>query len=555
MPIPTNIDDLSTTPAANFPAGTDSPSIIDDVFREHAAYIAQLRDRSPDAANVGYSPAGTGAVATTVQAKLRETVSVRDFGAVGDGVTDDTEAIQAAIDSLSTSGGEVNFDPATYRAKSLSLPAAGRISLRGKYGATVLKVPDGFDATCLTGNSVSGSFDHISLDGIIFDGNKSASPLLVARSAVSFAGLKYFTAKNCTFRNATGYGLGIQAYGGTSFTGPQSIIYMENCRFDDNGDGVGADAYDGLDIKSGDKITMVHCVADGNVEKGINIRGREVVLVACHALNTAYGGIELNANAYLGDPARFTLLGCSATGNSERGLTITNTYTDPAAALMYVQVVGGEYSSNGTQGITINSTSDKLGHVSIVSARCVENASNGIRATAPSLRNLELVGVICEDNLQDGVYLAGADARVIGGRYRGNTGRGIVEDAAAGTRTYVSGADVSGNTVGGILDRGAMIIRDVKGWATEARLQATGMSLAATGTVSAVIAHGLPFTPATSQCVASLAFASTNAFALAWGPRVVTVDATNITVAFNVSTAAAGGTAAVNVQILPRATA
>ena len=36
---------------------------------------------------------GTGAIGRTVPSKLKDTVSVKDFGAAGDGVTDDTSAI------------------------------------------------------------------------------------------------------------------------------------------------------------------------------------------------------------------------------------------------------------------------------------------------------------------------------------------------------------------------------------------------------------------------------------------------------------------------------
>lgn len=54
---------------------------------------------SGGAALVGFVQSGIGAVSRTLQSKDRDTVSVKDFGAVGNGIADDTAAIQAAFNA------------------------------------------------------------------------------------------------------------------------------------------------------------------------------------------------------------------------------------------------------------------------------------------------------------------------------------------------------------------------------------------------------------------------------------------------------------------------
>jgi hypothetical protein len=73
-----------------------------------ARYMRALPQGSADAAAVSYLPSGTGAVATNVQSKLREFVSVLDFGADPTGNSDSSAAINALISFLATNGDGVN---------------------------------------------------------------------------------------------------------------------------------------------------------------------------------------------------------------------------------------------------------------------------------------------------------------------------------------------------------------------------------------------------------------------------------------------------------------
>lgn len=87
---------------------------------------------------VGYIQGSASSVATTVQAKLRQTVSVKDFGAVGDGTTNDTTAIQAAINAMnSIGGGQVYFPSGTYKTGALTMYA--NIAIQGAgIGQTII---------------------------------------------------------------------------------------------------------------------------------------------------------------------------------------------------------------------------------------------------------------------------------------------------------------------------------------------------------------------------------------------------------------------------------
>ena len=119
------VQDKNGTMVYNFPDGTG---------------IAPLPN---DACGLAYTPNFSGAVTRPTCEKLEESISVKDFGAVGDGVTDETNPFQLAINAVLAAGGRRIYIPAgTYYfdGPSPSLdPGAGGIVFYG----------DGRDATTL----------------------------------------------------------------------------------------------------------------------------------------------------------------------------------------------------------------------------------------------------------------------------------------------------------------------------------------------------------------------------------------------------------------------
>jgi hypothetical protein len=88
--------------------------------------------------------------------KLNNIVSVRDYGAKGNGVADDTAAIQAAINSLGAQGGVVEFPIGTYRCTSELNPGTIPVILRGQGWTTLVNDPFG-NANWLAPNAIKGT--------------------------------------------------------------------------------------------------------------------------------------------------------------------------------------------------------------------------------------------------------------------------------------------------------------------------------------------------------------------------------------------------------------
>lgn len=171
---------------------------------------------SSNASAITYDPAGTGAVSRTVESKLREIVSLEDFGAVGDDTTDNETAIQNWLTHINSTG-DIGYIPdgiflsSSFASVSQSNPICirgpGTIKATGSSRQKLLEIED-----------VTRPVD---IDEITIDGNSICSrPIIIASQNVAEADLSEvtfrsgFEAKNAIDSDTAAGGYGVYVFGG-----------------------------------------------------------------------------------------------------------------------------------------------------------------------------------------------------------------------------------------------------------------------------------------------------------------------------------------------------
>lgn len=177
---------------------------------------------------IGFIQSGTGAVATTVQTRLRQTLSVKDFGATGDGSTDDTTAIQNALNA--GSGRTVYFPAGTYRISTTLVIKTKTTVLGDGINKSIIKLTSGFSAstTAIRNDIVTGTANvyydtDIELCGLTFDGNNNSTR---TSELLGFAKILNLTFKNCAVQNST--------FIGFACTASKNVV-VSQCYFTNNG--------------------------------------------------------------------------------------------------------------------------------------------------------------------------------------------------------------------------------------------------------------------------------------------------------------------------------
>jgi Right handed beta helix region/Pectate lyase superfamily protein len=231
---------ISGLPSGNAPAATDLVPLSHSGTANAVSYstfLSSLATLPGFDASPLHAMASGATTSRTLGALLSDSVSVEDFGAAGNGTTNDSAAFQAAI----TAGLPIRLGPKTYIVNGpLSLTSATCLTLIGVPGQTTVR-----RLTQTSGSSwitLTASLVHV--EGIIFDANTSltgsANGVTVAASCVRS------TFERCAFTNAVS-GDGLAFSTSDPVFARHAVI---GCEAYGNSNGISCVAADGLTISA-----------------------------------------------------------------------------------------------------------------------------------------------------------------------------------------------------------------------------------------------------------------------------------------------------------------
>lgn len=441
--------------------------------------------RPSSAYNLGYNilnvyPAGT------IGAKLKESISVKDFGAYGDDVHDDTIAIQAAVTYVQNQGGgEIFFPHGTYKITSAIAITGNTVSMRGGTRFTTLIKQYTLNAEVLT---VTGGYFTFRSMGISYSGTPTAgaNAIHLSTSSAIYAGLFDFVVRSSWIAvlvdgNSASHKI-------TDF----DLFDYGSC---------------GILLSSGALDIFVHnfTMNAGSTTRGLSggIRLQdfcEAVLISSGDILLGKYSLTIDASAYVaGSRPAYNRFSNVYFDSSSDGSVINNTVLTKFEGCWFS---GGR--TNVTPGLTI-SQSDDLVFTDTDFFNC---GSHGCQVNALAVHTRFLNGCTFDSNsatagagVAHGLIFAsntgnfvvqGVKAR--NGLYTGQQGYGILVGAGTSVNYTIADNDLTNNLTGSLSDGGSGSVKTIRnnlGYASKTK------GTAAIGVGAAVInvTHGLPVTP------------------------------------------------------------
>jgi hypothetical protein len=270
---------------------------------------------SSGASVVGYLPSGTSAVPRTTQDKLRESVSVKDFGAVGDGVADDTAALQLALNAGGAAKMPVDLLGLRFKVSS-RLNVSSYSGFVGNGSAVIFATAAGFNNASNTNHYQSNS-TVIDVSGLLvspFTPSKSCqlNGFVIEFEAGDGRSVDGITCRNADSPHIVGVeikngvvGAGIRA---SSLVGNPIIAYNYIHDFYTNSAWATHPQTTGIEI-DGDRV-------NGIVSSGVQVIGNRIVSLSQGATTTALYGYQTDG-VNLQEGSRYLVYGNQIVGCDE----------------------------------------------------------------------------------------------------------------------------------------------------------------------------------------------------------------------------------------------